>query len=98
MEKTSTLRVARWLTLGLFVSVGCVTTRAPRSEVPKRVPESAPDRIAGTAEASGVGSEEAAEERFGFKEDQARRDAAKAKKAQDKSRLGVVGKDGKPPQ
>jgi hypothetical protein len=98
MKNSTALREARWLALGLFVSLGCVTARAPRSELPKRVPGSVPERVEGTAEASGVGNDEGAEERFGFKEDQARRDAAKAKKARDKSRLGVVDKSGKPPQ
>jgi len=91
---------ARSCLLALALGAGCASAKvASRAEAPQRVPDSVPERNAATAHASGVGDDEGAEERFGFDEAQARRDAQKAEaKAKAKARAGVVDRSGKPPQ
>jgi hypothetical protein len=89
------------VTLVLISSLGggCATTRGkPAQPLSHRIPDSAPERLAGLREAEPETNAAGTEERFGFEKDKERREEARAAKAERERRVDVVDKTTKPPQ
>lgn len=92
------LNITLCIVLAAAGGPGCATVTPPRAEAPEpREKDSTKERIAAMQENDPIKAADAAEKRFGSEENRERREGERAAKAERKSRVDVVGKDGKPP-
>jgi hypothetical protein len=83
------------LMISLLVSSACATSHPASPPVARRIPDSAPERLAGQREATPEMRAAAAEDRFAAEEDKERREEARAAKAAQQQRVDVVEKNKK---
>jgi hypothetical protein len=82
--------------LSMTAAGGCATGRQAARPAPRRIADSAPERLTGLREANPEQKAAATEARFGAEEDKKRREDARAARADQQTRVDVVEKKKKP--
>jgi hypothetical protein len=94
----SVRRMVLVLALVGLVGGGCATSHRAALPTARRIPDSAPERLAGLREANPETRAAAVEERFNAEADKERREEARAAKAERERRVDVVEPAKKPPK